>query len=233
MKSKIILQNKKCKTCRILKNNIEFSPNKNGYLGTRPNCKACHKIECLVYRRKLGINPVVLIPKEIKQAKRKEYNKKYNAKNKLLINEKQRNRSKTIEFKAQVNVRMRHQYKTDLNKKLARNLRSRLSTAIKNKIKTGSFVKDLGCTISELLIYLENQFEPGMNWENWSVAGWHIDHIIPLCSVNLENREAFLKVSHYTNLRPIWAKEHHQKSSKERSEVEVEEKKQVESPKAD
>ena len=33
---------------------------------------------------------------------------------------------------------------------------------------------------------------------------FEIDHIIPLASVDLTDREQFLKVCHYTNLRPLW-----------------------------
>ena len=85
-------------------------------------------------------------------------------------------------------------------------MRSRLNGAIKNNSKSGSAVRDLGCSIDELKIYLEKQFQPGMIWKNWGNKGgqWSIDHIIPLISVDLKNREEFLKVCHYTNLRPMW-----------------------------
>ena len=68
-------------------------------------------------------------------------------------------------------------------------------------------MSDLGCTIPELKQYLESKFQEGMTWENWGVHGWHIDHIIPLSSFDLTCREQFLKVCHYTNLQPLWAKD--------------------------
>ncbi len=97
---------------------------------------------------------------------------------------------------------------------LSLSLRSRLHMAIKGSAKTGSAVRDLGCSIPELKLYLEKQFKPGMTWENRSKAGWHIDHIMPLASFDLTNRDELLKAVHYTNLQPLWAEENIKKSDK-------------------
>jgi len=78
----------------------------------------------------------------------------------------------------------------------------------------GSAVNDLGCTIDELKARLESPFQPGMTWDNWGLYGWHIDHIIPLASFNLEDREQFLKVNHYTNLQPLWCDDNWEKGCK-------------------
>ena len=86
--------------------------------------------------------------------------------------------------------------------KLAITLRARLRGAIKNKAKVGSAVSDLGCTIDFLYGYLEEQFTDNMSWENHDPV-WHIDHIKPLSSFDLEDREQFLIASHYTNLQPL------------------------------
>ena len=43
---------------------------------------------------------------------------------------------------------------------------------------------------------------------------WHIDHIRPLVTFNLEDREEFLKAVHYTNLQPLWATENFKKHDK-------------------
>ena len=110
------------------------------------------------------------------------------------------NKEKYTEYQRQY---AKNRKKTDINYKLKHNLRTRLRCAIKGNHKNGSAVKDLGCTISELKIYLESKFLPGMTWDNWSQNGWHIDHIIPLSSFDLTNREEFLKASHYTNLQPL------------------------------
>ena len=92
-------------------------------------------------------------------------------------------------------------------RRLSMSLRNRLNQAIRNEYKAGSAVRDLGCTINELKAHLEALFSPGMNWDNWELDGWHIDHIKPLASFDLTDREQFLEACHYTNLQPLWAKE--------------------------
>jgi hypothetical protein len=118
------------------------------------------------------------------------YNKIYNKVKRNKINEYKKNREKT-----------------NILYKLSMRLRSRLNSAIKNNYKSGSAVKDLGCTIDELKIYLESKFHPGMTWDNWGIYGWHIDHIKPLICFDLTNREQLLQAVHYTNLQPLWAKD--------------------------
>jgi len=93
----------------------------------------------------------------------------------------------------------------DVNFKISNKLRTRLWHAIKNKQKTGSAVNDLGCTIEELKIHLENLFQEGMTWENY--GKWHIDHIKALANFDLMNREELLKACNYSNLQPMWAEE--------------------------
>jgi hypothetical protein len=77
---------------------------------------------------------------------------------------------------------------------------------LKRSQKTGSAVRDLGCTISELKKHLESKFQLGMTWGNRGKE-WHIDHIIPLAQFNLQDRQQFLIACHYTNLQPLWAKD--------------------------
>ena len=91
-------------------------------------------------------------------------------------------------------------------------LRARMSTAIRYKLKTGSAVSDLGCSIDFLKEYLKKQFKDGMSWENH--GQWHIDHIKPLASFDLTDREQLIKACNYTNLQPLWAEDNFKKGSK-------------------
>ena len=99
--------------------------------------------------------------------------------------------------------------------KLATNLRSRLGRALKGNYKTGSAVKDCGCSMEFLKAYLEARFLPGMTWKNWGRKGWHIDHITSLANFDLANREQFLTACHYTNLQPLWWRDNLEKHDKE------------------
>lgn len=97
-------------------------------------------------------------------------------------------------------------------------LRSNIRCLIKGSFKRSSNTyrinskteQILGCSISELQQYLISKFKPGMTIENH--GEWHIDHIIPLASAKSE--EEVIKLSHYTNLQPLWAKENLKKGAR-------------------
>lgn len=97
--------------------------------------------------------------------------------------------------------------------KLRLSLRTRLSSVLfcNSKGKTARLLQSLGCTLNQLKIYLENQFSPGMSWDNHSVKGWHIDHITPLASARTV--EDIYRLFHYTNLQPLWAKDNLRKGA--------------------
>lgn len=101
-----------------------------------------------------------------------------------------------------------------INSKLRNNLRSRLNKAIKNEYRSGSAISDLGCSIEEFKKYIESQFKDGMNWNNWSRTGWHIDHKVALANFDLTNEEELKKAVHHTNLQPMWAKDNLKKGVK-------------------
>ena len=102
--------------------------------------------------------------------------------------------------------------------KLQRILRVRLNNAVTNEAKSGSAVRDLGCTIDFLKTYIETLFLPGMTWENHGRGPnkWHIDHIVPLCQFNLRNRIELRKACYYTNLQPLWEPDNLKKARRDK-----------------
>jgi len=94
----------------------------------------------------------------------------------------------------------------NISYKLAGLLRGRISKAVRNNQKAGSAVSDLGCSVQHFKLHLELFFDEGMSWENYGLGKhkWTIDHIKPLSSFDLTNRQQFLEACHYTNLQPMW-----------------------------
>ena len=78
----------------------------------------------------------------------------------------------------------------------------------KNRSRTMQLV---GCTLEEFKVHIEKQFLFGMTWENRDK--WHIDHITPISLAKSETE--VIALYHFTNLRPMWAKDNIQKSNKE------------------
>jgi hypothetical protein len=68
----------------------------------------------------------------------------------------------------------------------------------------------LGCNYDSLKLHLESQFVEGMSWDNR--GEWHIDHKIPLATANTV--EELIKLSHYTNLQPLWGEDNIRKGCK-------------------
>lgn len=100
----------------------------------------------------------------------------------------------------------KNRYHTDISFRLSENIRTRVRNIIKFKKKTGSAIKDLGCSVGDLKKWLEQQFELNMSWDNYGHGKdkWNVDHIIPLSKFDLTDRKQFLKACHWFNLRPMW-----------------------------
>lgn len=95
------------------------------------------------------------------------------------------------------NMYKRRYYKNWLTQKLRHYL--------KGELLSNRFKNVFGCSHAELKRWIESQFRIRMNWGNH--GQWHIDHIIPCNSFNLENSEEIEICFHYTNLQPLWKKD--------------------------
>jgi hypothetical protein len=104
--------------------------------------------------------------------------------------------------------------KADPLYKLITNMRKRTGSFFKSKKmrKHNTTFELIGCTPEFLKEHIEKQFQPGMTWDNNSIDGWHIDHIIPLDSA--KNEEDVKRLCHYTNLQPLWAEQNIKKGNK-------------------
>jgi hypothetical protein len=93
--------------------------------------------------------------------------------------------------------------------------RRRIINALKryDSEKECSSLDYLGCTIQEFRQYLQDKFTDGMKWENQGEDGWHIDHIRPCASFNLELESELRMCFHYSNTQPMWGAENLKKGA--------------------
>lgn len=175
---------KKCSKCKFCKSFDDFYKRKSTKDGLDYWCKLCAK------------KAVYSSPNLTKNCNR--YRKKYKDK-----------------FNAYISNYYQQKRKNDIQFKIKERLRNRVNKALKGDFKCGSVVRDLGCSVEQFKIYLELKFHQGMTWENYGkgFGKWNIDHIKPLSSFNLTNREHFLQACHYTNLQPLWFEENLKKSN--------------------
>lgn len=213
-----------CTKCKIEKSQADFYKDKSKIDGIYTSCKICsnkkdvssrkkHHESILERDRRYHHNN-----KEKRNLSRRElYNKTYKKigrPRKFKTNKEYcadwylKNKEKVIKS---IVARTKERRATDINFKLALNLRGRLNKAIKHSYKKGSAVKDLGCSISEFKIHLEKQFKPGMTWDNYGKKGWTIDHIVALSKFDLTNYEDVKRACHYTNMQPLWFSENSSK----------------------
>lgn len=180
-----------CKKCNIEKSLENFVRNKSCKDGYRTVCKVC--------RQKYERSSL--------KVQIREKNKRW----------KVNNRDKHLENKK----RYRERRSQDPSWKLAQNLRTRLSDAVRALTngkfsKKGSAIKDLGCSIEELKLHLESLFKPGMTWDNYGngMDKWNIDHIEPISRLDANDPESYKRLCHYSNLQPMWQPDNITKSNK-------------------
>ena len=152
------------------------------------------------------------------RAENREYvrsrDRAYYASNKTTIKERKYKWREENKEKANASVRKWRQNHPNYKKnrraasiqfRLTENLRARMNAALKNHQKTGSAIQDLGCSIAAFKLYIENQFESDMSWDNY--GEWHLDHVMPLASFDLTDRGEFQTAAHYLNYQPLWAED--------------------------
>ena len=180
------METKKCSKCGEVKELGEFHKMAASRDGHRPVCKSCSKKYRQENKEKIKQQNKQYYQEN--KEKMKQYNKKYYQENK----EKKNQYAKKY---------YQERYQSDPVFRLAMLVRTRTREALKG-IRVSS-CKYLGCTWDELRDHLESQFTDGMTWDN--MGEWHHDHIKPLATA--KTTEDVIRLSHYTNLRPLWAEE--------------------------
>ena len=183
---------KYCRGCEQTKELTEFSKRSRSRDGLSSRCKVCRN----AFRKKHYQN---------NREKERATNMKWRENNREKVRALSRKSNKRPGAKKRINARRRERRKTDPQYQLACNLRTRLRSALKGNLKSASTMKLVGCSITHLKDYLAMRFKPEMTWENQGT--WHIDHMMPCASFDLEDPEQQRQCFHYTNLQPMWALE--------------------------
>jgi hypothetical protein len=128
-----------------------------------------------------------------------EYNKKHY----------EANREKRIKKQTQYDS---NRLKTDPVFKFKRNTRGLIRGSFKkiNHRKNSKTADILGCSLDFFKEYIQSKLKKNMTFDNY--GDWHLDHIIPLATAKTE--EDVIRLNHYTNFQPLWAKENLSKSDK-------------------
>lgn len=196
---------KNCKKCNETKSLIEFPKESRSKDGHRTICKDCTNLINKKYRDENN---------ESFNSRRRDY---YQENLTHLRNQKKSNAIKYKPQKAIYDKKYRSDNKVSIAKyklnwernnmtperKIKRNLRRRVHHALNGLNKSASTFELLGCNIDEFKTYLENQFTEGMSWDNY--GNWHIDHIKPCYTFDLNIPQQQLDCFHYSNQRPLWA----------------------------
>lgn len=194
-----------CQTCKH--SDVEFGKSSWHGDGLKPSCKGCRNKKGRDYKKQNRDTVNAYARRYRLTEKRQAFINKYM---KLY---RRKHRSKLLEQQKRY---QNNRVKTDIEYHIRKNLRGRLSNAVKHGHKKGSAVKDLGCSISEFKLYLESKFVMGMTWNNYGRTNgcWQIDHILPLTKFDLTDREQLLRACHYTNLQPLWKIDNIKKGNK-------------------
>lgn len=227
------METKKCGCCNLIKSKTEFGIHKRSSDGLRWECKSCKNEKSRIYRLN-NIQKVKETQKKYRDNNR-DKEKEYREKNKQTISQKQKeyrennkeiisiyqkeyreeNKEKIIKYREEnKELHRKYAYNNYINNPLTK-LKNSISCGIRRSLKNGKSKKTievLGCSLDFFKKYIEDKFLDGMNWDNHSKYGWHLDHIIPISSAR--NEEEIYKLNHYTNFQPLWASDNLSKSNK-------------------
>ena len=216
----------KCKICGKEKDITEFKKAKD-YISHR--CNECERIRAKEYANKNRekIKQYKKLYYEENKEKIKEYinkneehykqiRRKYRQNNKEKIDKymkdyREKNKDKINEVAKKYREKRK---KEDYIFKFKTKIRALILNSFKrrNKTKSESTEKILGCSLDYFIEHLFKTYKNnyGVEWDEKEKV--HIDHIIPLATVKTE--EEVIKLNHYTNLQLLKAKDNLKKGSK-------------------
>ncbi len=186
---------KTCKTCCEIKPLEQFSKK----IPTRLKISNCYK--CDLKKRSEDLRKRTINNPQIKEKAKKRFQKLY-------YNDEEY-RKRRIDRAAKYHI---NRCKTDEFYRFKSNIRKTVNSSFRNKgyTKNSRTHQILGEEFDVVKTYIELQFSEGMTWDNY--GEWVFDHKIPMSIC--ETVEEAIRLNHYTNFQPLWAKDNSQKRDK-------------------
>lgn len=113
--------------------------------------------------------------------------------------------------KSQVQAKNRERMATDPRYKFIVNQRRRISLSLGKKQK--KTIEYLGCNSEEFFQWISSHMDGSFTLENHGNE-WHIDHVIPVSTFNLDNESEVFLALNWRNTMPLSAKENLTKNNK-------------------
>lgn len=194
------IEKKRCGYCKTFLPLNDFCKNPQTSDGLESRCRECNsgiRKRTRPQRRLTEKSWVSRNPEKVR-AYKKKYRETHPETMKAIYNRRAKKILSTVEGKLNNIMRMTIKYSLDGNK---------------NNVAWHSLVP---YTTEELKTHLESQFKEGMNWDNHTKFGWHIDHVRPITSFNITSPEddEFKKCWSLENLQPLWWHENLKKQNK-------------------
>lgn len=211
---------KVCRNCNLFKD-LEFfnktKVNTDGYSNQCKKCQSDYKKEYFIKNKEKIKNKFKTLSEEDKEKIREQKRQSYEL-NKHKYENKSKYKCLTDEQRDIIRLRRREYHRNkmenDILYKLKHGFQRRLNKSLKrNKFvysSTFDLIEIVGCNFEDFKMYLEENFEHWMTWENYGKYngefdyGWDIDHVIPVSTACTENEIVVL--NHYSNLRPLCSK---------------------------
>ena len=203
-------QSKACTKCEEVKSLTEFPKSSRYKSGYNAQCKCCLNSTAKAWRDSNS--------ETFKETRKKNYWKNVDK----MREEKRRyvERSKPLKIAYDVEYRKRNKehikqlkknwqlkMKNDPIFKIKVNLRRRVHHALMGRNKSDNTFNLIGCSPEEFKSHIESLWLEGMSWDNYGTSGWHIDHIKECHTFDLSDPEQQRECFHYSNQRPLWAKD--------------------------
>lgn len=214
----------KCNT-KYPKDKSFFSADRQKKDGLRSYCKMCDKVknkenywksEPLIKQKRKELKNIYLESEEYRLKKIKSKNKDRARKRKWVLKNKDKIKESSKAYRESgkripPSKEKKKEYKdnyyskvmSDPYRKMVAYYRVRMNKLVNGSGKNFKSKDIILFTREEFIQHIESLFKENMSWDNY--GSWHIDHIRPIASFNLNDKDDMVKCWGLENLQPLWA----------------------------